>query len=825
MRVRSKLAAAGRLAVAAFVAIATGCGSEIDNHGCRLDTDCANGLFCHSDTGLCGPPSGTAPAAPENLRTTISFEQVVLTWDPVPGATSYDVYFPPIGDEGEPPPGVLGVFAGKVSGTTFTGPVPTSWRFAMLVRSVGNGGLSAPSKPAIVERLDPGLVATNLTVTGTFRNIVVRWDPPSTSFEPAVRYMVFASDASGGPFQQIGVVFEASATDGGPSGVLPHSTTRYYRVRAFSDRFAGPISAVVSGTTLAPLEAPAHLVARRIDATTVALSWDAVLGARAYDVLLDGKVIDPIAWQLTSQDRSAPAFVDFSAAIDGLAHTYAVRAVTSEETTAFSGPISILAVPPAPLALTAEVGETRVQLRWAEVPTADSFVVSRAARPTPLSPLAEVTSAGYLDAAAPATSQIYWVQAKNAAGFGPASAVGATPFPDADQANPGADPVATATLDDAHSLGQTFVVSSGGLLKGIELSTSCAAPGGCGAPNNPTVELDSGGVAIASAFASFSVDPFPCCAPAALLAGGFHGRSYFAFDDGLPVSAGQRLRVVIDSNARMLAATTGDSYAGGTLEEGRSDPGRDLVFRTEVLPATGDLTQPGTPRIAVGVGQVQVSWAPSPLATTYTVLRSTDGSSFTSVGTTSDAFLVDTSVTAGTAFYQVLAAGAAGSTRVSRVAAATLPAWSLAASNLAVTGIATMSDGLSQTFTAEKTGEIFRLEFALGAAPDGSATHARYVVDVLDDAGNLLATSAESVTRVASCCGAPPDLSAGAFGTAIVGFFAPVPVTADQLLELRLRATTALVAGTSANVYAGGTLKVGGVPDPTRDLAFKVVVQ
>src|SRR3954468_17147252 len=161
--------------------------------------------------------------------------------------------------------------------------------------------------------------------------------------------MVFASDASGGPFQQIGLVFEASATDGGPSGVLPHSTTRYYRVRAFSDRFAGPMSEVVSGTTLPPLEAPVYLVPRRIDATTVALSWDAVLGARAYDVLLDGKVIDPIAWQLTSQDRSAPAFVDFSAAIDGLAHTYAVRAVTSEETTAFFGPISILAVPPAPL--------------------------------------------------------------------------------------------------------------------------------------------------------------------------------------------------------------------------------------------------------------------------------------------------------------------------------------------------------------------------------------------------------------------------------------------------------------------------------------------
>ena len=285
------------------------------------------------------------------------------------------------------------------------------------------------------------------------------------------------------------------------------------------------------------------------------------------------------------------------------------------------------------------------------------------------------------------------------------------------------------------------------------------------------------------------------------------------------------MRVVVDSNAPMLAATTGDLYAGGTLEEGRSDPGRDLVFRTEVLPATGEVTQPGTPRLDVGVGQVQVSWAPSPLATTYTVLRSTDGSSFTPVGTTSDAFLVDAAVTPGTAFYEVLATGAAGPARLSRVAAAGIPAWSLAASNLAVTGTASASQSLSQTFTAEKTGEIFRLEFALGAAPDGSATHARYVVDVLDDAGNLLATSAESVTRIASCCGAPPDLSAGAFGTAIVGFFAPIPVTADQVLELRLRATTPLVAGTSANVYAGGTLKVGGVPDPTRDLAFKVVVQ
>jgi hypothetical protein len=295
----------------------------------------------------------------------------------------------------------------------------------------------------------------------------------------------------------------------------------------------------------------------------------------------------------------------------------------------------------------------------------------------------------------------------------------------------------------------------------------------------------------------------------------------------LPVSAGQRLRLVVDSSSEMLAGTTADLYTGGMLEEGGDPvPDRDLVFRTEVLPASGDLTQPGTPRLTYGVGQIGIAWTPAPLALSYTVLRSSDGATFSPIGSTVDASFVDTGATPGVpVYYEVQAVGGSGPARVSPMRNGMLPAWALAASNLAVTGKANASDDLGQTFTASTNGLIRSVEFALAAAPGGSATHGSLLVDVLDAAGTLLATSAPTVARVASCCGLPPDLS-GAFGTASAGFYEPlIPVAAGQQYKLRLRAQSALVAGTSGDAYSGGALTVGGIPDPSRDLVFNVVVQ
>jgi hypothetical protein len=778
------------------------------------DGDCSDGLVCRRATGLCGTPV-QAPETPGNLSAKVAFEQVVLTWAPAARASSYEVYFLPVGDEGPPLEGAQHLGTGHE--TTFSVPVPSNWRFAFAVRSVGDGGFSALSQPAIVERTDPSLSVTNVAAVGDAHDIALRWDPPTTSSEAAVRYALFASDAAGGPFQSI-----SSSIDRGPSGSLPPLTTRFYRVRAFSAHFAGPLSDVVSATTLPLPVAPQNVVARRIDATTIALSWDPVPRAVVYDVVFDGQLIDPSVWTFSNQPRSKPAFTESHFPTDGLTHTFAVRALTAEDLSPFAGTLSLLAVPPAPLGLTAETGELCVQLRWADVPAAESFVISRGPDATPLTPLTEVAGSSFLDSSVPAELQVYFVQSRNAAGFSPPAVVLATPFPGADQSNRGSDPLATTVLDDAHSPGQTFVVGAGGLLKGIEIATSCTVAGGC---QPPTIQIQSGSVIVAGAPAAF-VFQVPCCGtPAALLPAGFHGSSYFAFGTPLPVSAGQRLRVVIDSTAQMLVGTTGDLYAGGSLEDGgRPAPDRDLVFRTEVLPATGDLARPATPFFVVGVGQVEVFWTPDPLAIGYTVLRSTDGSNFTVAGTTADAFFVDTNVGAGAVFYQVQATGSSGAPRVSTPRSLTMPALSIAASNLGVTGTANASDSLGQTFTAEKTGDVFGIELALAAAPGGSAAHGGFFVDVLDEGGTLLATSG-GFGRVASCCGLPPDLSAGSLLPTLASFTPAIHVTAGQRLELRLHSQTPLVAGTSTDVYAGGTLTASGVADPSRDLAFKVVMQ
>ena len=119
---------------------------------------------------------------------------------------------------------------------------------------------------------------------------------------------------------------------------------------------------------------------------------------------------------------------------------------------------------------------------------------------------------------------------------------------------------------------------------------------------------------------------------------------------------------------------------------------------------------------------------------------------------------------------------------------------------------------------------IAGIEVTLGAAPGGRALHSAVYIDLLDAQNKPLGT-AYAGDRVASCCGVPLDLSPGTLDSFADFSSLNFSVTAGQQLKFRLHATTPVVAGTSGDAYAGGTLLVAGVPDPSRDLAFKIVLQ
>src|SRR5205085_10742862 len=102
------------------------------------------------------------------------------------------------------------------------------------------------------------------------------------------------------------------------------------------------------------------------------------------------------------------------------------------------------------------------------------------------------------------------------------------------------------------------------------------------------------------------------------------------------------------------------------------------------------------------------------------------------------------------------------------------------------------------------------------------------VVSLFDSAGNLLATRQVGPSAGDDCCGVPAPLKPGFIGSAYFGFeTANIILTAGQQWRFKLTPGygAAGVAGAAADSYAGGTMYLGDVPQPGRDLAFKVHVR
>ena len=58
-----------------------------------LLTALANFTACGGGSSATSSPAPAPPAAPSNVVGSPSYQQVILTWDAVPGATSYNVYW------------------------------------------------------------------------------------------------------------------------------------------------------------------------------------------------------------------------------------------------------------------------------------------------------------------------------------------------------------------------------------------------------------------------------------------------------------------------------------------------------------------------------------------------------------------------------------------------------------------------------------------------------------------------------------------------------------------------------------------------------------
>jgi len=273
------------------------------------------------------------PAAPTGFQATAGNGQVMLSWTPSTGATSYSV-------QRSTTSGGPYTQIATPSGTSYTDSnVTNGTTYYYVVAAVNSAGSSANSAqvsatPAVTVPAAP----TGLTATPGAGQVALSW----TASTGATSYSVQRSTTSGGPYTQIATPTGTSYTDSS----VTNGTTYYYVVAAVNSAGTSPNSSQVSATPATLPAAPTGLQAAAGNAQ-VSLSWTASTGATSYSVQRSTTNGGPYTQIATP---SGTSYTD-SSVTNGTTYYYVVAAVNSAGTSANSSQVS--ATPTASTAVTA----------------------------------------------------------------------------------------------------------------------------------------------------------------------------------------------------------------------------------------------------------------------------------------------------------------------------------------------------------------------------------------------------------------------------------------------------------------------------------------
>jgi uncharacterized protein (DUF1800 family)/fibronectin type 3 domain-containing protein len=248
-----------------------------------------------------GPVSAEASATPEaplpapsNLKSDPGDREVILTWNPVPGATKYNVY--------------RGTAAGAQAGTAIAAGIPAATytntgltngtAYFYKVTAVSATNVESPQSGETSATPAPILPAPGgLTATPANQSITLNW----TAVTGATAYNVYRGTATGQ--QNATPLTRVTATTYANTG-LTNGTTYFYTVAAVNaNNDVGTRSAEVSSAALAPPSAPTGLTATPGN-TQITLSWTAGTGAATYNLYVGNttgaQATTPVATGITA---------------------------------------------------------------------------------------------------------------------------------------------------------------------------------------------------------------------------------------------------------------------------------------------------------------------------------------------------------------------------------------------------------------------------------------------------------------------------------------------------------------------------------------------
>ncbi len=301
------------------------------SHSCKMRARNADGASSYSPE----KKIKTALPRPTSVKATSTSNSATVSWNPVSGATGYDVQF--------------NGAVQRVGGTSWTySGLKSGTGYSYAVRTYGSSGYSSYGTPATVYTV-PG-VPGGLTATPSWDSVAVSWSPVSgaTGYEVQV-----------GPVTQ-----STTGTSATVKGLKP-STDYSCSVRAKNSGGTGASStSKYVRTKIAPPATPTNVrAAATHDSATV--SWNSSAGAQDYDVLLGGT-----RYSVKGTSRT----------ITGLKantnYSYQVRANNSSGSSAYSPAATIRtpAGPPAvPTNIRASATTDTVTISWNSVSGATGY--------------------------------------------------------------------------------------------------------------------------------------------------------------------------------------------------------------------------------------------------------------------------------------------------------------------------------------------------------------------------------------------------------------------------------------------------------------------
>ena len=234
------------------------------------------------------PNPGSLPAAPTGVAAVGGNEQVTVSWSPVTGATSYNLYWSTAS-------GVSKTTGTKIAAVTSPyvqtglGVGANFYYVVTAVNAMGEGALSAEASATTSGAPNPNptpstpAAPTAVNATGGTNQVTISW----SAVAGATSYNIYWSTTSG--------VTKTSGTKI-PGDTIPKvqtglaaSTTYYYIVTAVNSVGEGGASTEASATTLpatpppSPPSAPTGVTAAG-GANQVTISWVAVTGAISYNL-------------------------------------------------------------------------------------------------------------------------------------------------------------------------------------------------------------------------------------------------------------------------------------------------------------------------------------------------------------------------------------------------------------------------------------------------------------------------------------------------------------------------------------------------------------